>query len=216
MHAAAAADTLYFALTGDIVASRDLPDRAEVQRTLHRTLESLNRELSESLAASFKIVAGDEVQGLLFEPEGVVDVVVTIADELHPVAMAWGLGKGPLSTDLARDVSVVDGPCLHRARAAVEVAAADGRWLVADGIDATHDEALSALFHLMGAIRSGWTETQMKYVQEARHRSQTDIAALFDVSRQAVSKSLDAARFAAVGNGEDAARAILRWLGSTP
>lgn len=206
-------DIPYFALTGDLVSSRELPDRARVQRTLTTLLAELNEDVGSRLSAPLKVVAGDEVQGLLNDPEATLDVVVRIADALHPVAVAWGLGRGGLSTDLTDDVSLLDGPCLHRARDALDRAASEDRWLETEGFAAPHGDVLSALFQLVWTIRSSWTDTQMKYVREVRHRNQTDVAKLFGVSRQAVSKALDAARFSAVEEGEEAIRRLLRWIG---
>ncbi|MFP3948141.1 MAG: SatD family protein [Longimicrobiales bacterium] len=204
----------YFALTGDVVSSRELENRASVQRTLTRVLEELNEGLEAALATPVKLIAGDEVQGLLHEPDAVVDVVTRIADALHPVPMAWGLGRGTVSTDWSEDVSMMDGPCLHRAREAVEIAASEGRWLVARGIEAPHGEILSALFNLIWTLRSSWTDTQLRYVREARERKQIDVAALYDVTPQAVSKALDSARFSVVVEGERTARRYLEWLGT--
>jgi len=206
-------DTIYFALTGDVVSSRELEDRAGVQRSLRAVVEELNEELDAALATPLKLIAGDEVQGLLDDPEAAVDAVTRVADRLHPVGVAWGLGRGPISTDWTEDVSVLDGPCLHRAREAVEIAASEGRWLVTRGFEPPHGGILSTLFELTWTIRASWTETQMKYVREARAHKQTEVAALYDVSRQAVSKALDSAEYSVVMEGEEAARRYLAWLG---
>lgn len=206
-------DSIYFALTGDVVSSRELEDRAGVQRSLRTVVEELNEELDAALATPLKLIAGDEVQGLLDDPGAAVDVVTRVADRLHPVGVAWGLGRGPISTDWAEDVSILDGPCLHRAREAVEIAASEGRWLVARGFEPPHGGILSTLFDLTWTLRASWTETQMKYVREARARKQTEVAALYDVSRQAVSKTLGSAEFSVVMEGEEAARRYLAWLG---
>lgn len=205
-------ETVYFALTGDLVASRTLEDRAAVQRTLRAAVTDLNAAFADDLAVPLKLIAGDEIQGLFARPAAAADVVVRMADELHPVAVMWGLGRGTLATDLADDVSMVDGPCLHRAREALEDAVRAGRWLGAAGIPPPHGQVLSALFRTTWALRSGWTDTQIKYVRAVRSRNQTEVAEMFGVSKQAVSKVLDAAGFAAVHEAEEAARALLSWL----
>lgn len=206
----------FYALTGDVVGSRELSDRAEVQRRIRDAVSRLNRDLDPEPAAPLRVVSGDEVQGLLVRPEGAVEVVTRIADALHPVAVAWGLGSGPLTTDPSDDVSVLDGPCFHRSREALEAAESEGRWVVIRGFDAPHDPVLTTLLDLVWTLRSSWTDTQMKYVRDARSRSQTDVAALHDVSRQAVSKVLDAAHFGVVLDGEEAARRYLRWVSRAP
>lgn len=194
------------------MGSRRLQDRAAVQRTLRRVVGTLNDELEPALAAPLKVVAGDEVQGLFSRGEAVSDVVVRIADVLHPVSMVWGLGHGGLTTERAEDVSVMDGPCLHRARDAVEVAASEGRWVVVEGLPRPHGEVLTTLFGLVWALRSSWTDTQMKYIRGARHRKQTEVADRYGVTRQAVSKVLDAAGFRVVSEGEAAIRRYLGWV----
>jgi SatD family (SatD) len=209
-------EPMYLALIGDVVGSRELSDRAEVQRRLQATIGELNVELVGALAAPLKLVAGDEVEGLLIGGEAVVDVVVALADALHPAALAWGLGLGPLTTDLSEDVSVVDGPCLHLARGALESWEAKERWLSPAGIDAPAGVAIGALFTLMWAIRAHWTDTQLRYVRGARLGTQQDVAERFGVSKQAVSKVLASARFHAVEQGEAAARALLRGLAPDP
>jgi hypothetical protein len=205
---------IYFALIGDVVSSRDLPNRAEVQRRLRAMLEQLNHELGGELVAPLKLTAGDEVQGLLARPEAVVEILVAIADALHPARLVWGLGRGTLETDLSDDISVLDGPCLHRARESVLSAKAEGRWLVAGGIREPHGRVLASLLDLVAAIRSGWTETRIRYVREARSRQQQEVAALLGVSKQAVHKALSAAHFATVVEAEAATRDLLRWAGA--
>lgn len=245
----------YLALIGDVVASRELEDRAGVQRRLRGLLAELNRELGVAppgaapadgavpqpaagadpaedvadpaeaaadpaygelppLAAELAITAGDEVQGLLLRPGAAVDVVARLGDALHPVRIAWGVGAGELETDLQGDVSLLDGPCFHRARGALEQAKKDGAWARVEGLGPAVDRGLSALFRLMGAVREGWTDTQARYVRSVRGRLQKEVAERYDVSPSVVSESLKAARYRDLVEGEGAARALLDLFGS--
>lgn len=229
----------YLALIGDVVGSRELEDRAGVQRRLRGLLEALNRELGAPgegedplrggvdadgarrvtrdgppLAAPLAVTAGDEIQGLLLRPDAAVDVLVRLADDLHPVRIAWGLGAGELETDIGGDVSLLDGPCFHRARTALEGAAKDGAWARAVGLDPAVDRGLSALFRLMGAVRDGWTDTQARYARTVRGRLQKEVAERFDVSPSVVSESLKAARYRELAEAEEAARALLARFGA--
>jgi hypothetical protein len=204
----------YFALIGDLVGSRAIEDRSGVQRALLAALEDLNRDLApETVAAPLRVTAGDGVQGLLGRAGAIVDIVVGLEEALHPVSIIWGVGRGPLATDLHDDVALLDGPCFHRARQALEAARHDGVWLRSEGLGAPHDVVLGSMFGLMGAIRSRWTAVQARYVREARGSLQREVAERLGVSEPAVSKGLSAARFAAVKEAERAARALLEWLG---
>lgn len=203
----------FFALIGDIVGSRALENRAAVQRRLRELLEEQNEALGpDVLPAPLKLTAGDEVQALLGDGAAAVRIVVGLADRLHPVRITWGLGRGALTTDLEPDVSVLDGPCFHRARAALEKAVRDDAWLRVEGIVQPHERVLNALFRLMGAIRSRWTEVQAQYVRAVRGRLQKDVAREFGVSEPAVSKALTAAQFGTLEEGEEAVERLLRWL----
>lgn len=202
----------HYALIGDVAASRALPDRAGVQRRLQAAVADLNERLAEALAVPLKLTAGDEVQALLAEPDVTMEIMVRLADELRPVRMVWGLGRGPLDTDPSDDISVLDGPCLHRARDAVDAGKAEGRWLAARGLGEPHERVLEAIVALLHSVRESWTDTRFRYVREARGRRQHEVAEHLEVSKQAVHKALQAARFTETLEGEAAVRDLLRWL----
>lgn len=207
-------DAPHFALVGLVVGSRTLPDRPSFQRRLLATLKALNRGLGDAFQAPLELTAGDEARALLARPEVAVTVMITVADALEPVRMAWGLGRGPLSTDPGPDVSVLDGPCLHRARDAAAEARKEGDWLRVEGVPSPHGQALSSLVSLMGAIRRDWTDRRAEYVREARTMKQKEVAEAFDVAESTVSQALKAAHFRPVLEAESAAAALLEWLGS--
>jgi len=200
----------FLAVIADVQGSRDIPDRAAFQRRLLRTLKRLNRRFrGERLPADFRVTAGDEFQGLLTNPADLVDVTAELADELHPVRLVFGAGWGHLATDLVADVAALDGPCFHAARRSVSEAARRGRWVQVEGFGDVEDEAVSAFFLLIGALREGWTATQTKYARAARGRLQKDVAEQFGVSPSVISESLKSARFDAVATGERALRRLM-------
>ena len=205
----------YGALIGDVVRSRRLPDRAASQRELQAAIANANREwFPSALAAPLTLTAGDEVQALFHRPEASVAVVRTLSDALAPGRMAFGLGWGALTTDLVPDPAVLDGPCFHAAREALGRAQKQELWVVTQGFGFPADDALSALFGLLGAVRSRWTATQARYVAAARGALQKDVAARFGVSPSVVSESLAAASFHVVTAGETATERLLVRFGS--
>jgi hypothetical protein len=206
----------YAAFTGDLVDSRNLPDRARVQRDLRAALESLNATLRGPLTVPLRVTAGDEVQGLTRAPEVLVDVMTGIADALFPVRVAWGMGVGPLTTELVDDVSLLDGPCFHRAREAVEEAKRSSRWLQVAEVEGGTGAAVTALMNLLGALRSDWTPRQAEVVRSARGRLQIEVAEALEVHASTISRTLAAAHYEAVLEGEGAARELLRTLPLDP
>ena len=202
----------YAALTGDLVDSRSLPNRGSVQRDLRSVLDGLNEALKKQLTAPLRLTAGDEVQGLTRSPEVLVDIMVGIADALFPVQVAWGMGLGPLSTELVEDVSLIDGPCFHRAREAVQEAKRSSRWLRVLGTEPATGRAVAGLMNLVGALRSDWTPRQAEVVRAARGRLQIEVAEAFDVHASTISRTLGAAHYDVVLEGEAAARQLLETL----
>lgn len=203
----------YGALIGDVVESRASPDRRDLQRQLLQGLEELNAHFEDALARPLGLTSGDEIQGLFREPAEAVTVVVALTEAILPERWVFGLGYGSLSTDLYDNVARIDGPCFHRAREALRRTRAGG-WLTALGFGEPEDGAVSSLFTLMDAVRGRWTEKQLGYVRAARWRPQKDVARDFGVTPSTVSESLKAASFAAVQEGERAARQLLARFGS--
>lgn len=202
----------HFAIIGDLVGSRNMSDRAAVQVRFRNAVQDLNCALAERLTVPLKLTAGDEVQGITDHPEILVDVMVTLSDALAPERIAWGWGHGALSTDLVDDVSLLDGPCLHRAREGVENAKKDSSWLEIAGFPEPSGRVLSALLNLIGAIRAGWTERQAEVVRVSRGRLQVETADMLGVTPSTISRALSAAHAARVVEGEEAARALLLTL----
>jgi hypothetical protein len=202
----------YFAIIGDLVGSRKMADRATVQVRLWKAVEDLNVAAGTHLPVPLKVTAGDEVQGITRHPEALVEIMAELSDALVPAGLAWGWGYGELTTDLTEDVSLLDGPCLHRAREAVRAAKKKSSWLEVSGFAEPTGQVLSALMNLIGSIRSGWTDRQAEVARESRGRLQVETAERLGIDPSTVSRTLRAAHASRVFAGEDAARALLRSL----
>lgn len=207
----------YLALTLDLVASRELPDRAGVQARLERCAEELGAELGPDLAGEVRFNAGDELQALLRTPRRAVHALVRFTDAARPAGLRAGLGLGPVEVgavppapDRAADIARLDGPCFHRARAALERARRLGAWAQLEGSRiAGRDAAASSLLELLGRLRGAWTERQAETVAAARGRLQKDVAGEFGVSPSVVSEALKAADYDAVQRAEAALAELL-------
>lgn len=202
----------YFALIGDLVSSRVLNDRAEVQKRFQHAIQSVTDTSSDDLVAPLKLTAGDEVQGLTTNPHVVVGVITHVSEALIPVRISWGLGFGDLATELVDDVALLDGPCFHRAREAVQSAKKKSNSLEVRGLEAPVGEMLAAIMNLIGAIRSSWTPKQAEAVAAARGKSQVAAAESLGIDPSTISRTLSAAHYKPVLEGEAAARALLRKL----
>ncbi|MFO7654202.1 MAG: SatD family protein [Candidatus Krumholzibacteriia bacterium] len=121
------ASTLYIAIIGDLVGSRDIaaPERRRLQdRLAARLATARSPEAVPGMASRPLITLGDEFQGLYTADDAgvqrVLELIPAVVDEARPTAARFGLGVGTLTTAVQREALGMDGPCFHRARAALE------------------------------------------------------------------------------------------------
>jgi DNA-binding CsgD family transcriptional regulator len=199
------ADPTYLAVIGDVIASRRTADRASLQARLTEGLARLNDDSHAPLAARFVLTVGDEFQGLLSSTERLLEILSALREAAHPAELRFGLGIGALATPLREEALGMDGPCFHRARAAVERAEARGTLVEVDAGAPTPAAAVYAI--LYAALRAGWTARQRQVLDLAlAGMSGRDIAARLEISPSAVSQHLSAA------DHDSVAAASALWL----
>ena len=91
---------MYVAIIGDIVNSRKIINRTEIQEKLNRVLEDINLDYKASIAAKFIITLGDEFQGLLSNPCDLFNIIDRIKFTMHPVKIRFGIGIGEINTEI--------------------------------------------------------------------------------------------------------------------
>lgn len=171
-----------FVLTVDQRASRRTADRvADALRRLERSVPAL---------LTFERTAGDEFQGVLDEPDLVVDVVL---DLLREGTWSVGVGAGPVQTPLPASTRAATGPAFLGARRAVEAAKQRSAHVAVRGaVEADAEDAQAVLSALAAVVerRSPQAWEAIALVEEGR--TQAEAAASLGISRQAVGQRLAA------------------------
>lgn len=195
-------ERVYLAIIGDVIRSRQVVDRASLQARLAHALSRLNAGAPADLAARFVLTVGDEFQGLLASAERLVPILSALRTAAHPDELRFGLGMGELSTPLQPDAIGMDGPCFHRARAAIE--RAEGRSTAVE-VEAGAPVAVFGVYAILySALRNGWTERQRQVLDLAMAgMSGKEVAGALDISPSAVSQHLTAANHDAVAAATD-------------
>ena len=117
---AAKKDPASAALIGDLVASRNAPDRRRVHARLVEVLDAVN-ETARPLSP-LRITVGDEYQGLFATVGDAVAASLVLRVSLLPVVdVRHGIGWGVAET-LSTSPLVEDGPAWWAARDAIEAA----------------------------------------------------------------------------------------------
>jgi hypothetical protein len=206
----------YIALIGDIRGSREHEDRSRLQGRFARTLQDAG-DPSSPPASGPTVTTGDEFQALFTSASGIEPFLLDVTEGLHPVELRFGLGQGPLETAFREEAIGMDGPCLHRARSALERAEDDEAWVRAEGFGARLDTGLDAFFDLVASVRDRWTDRQREFAEAYRELGvQQAVADRFDVSKSTVSESLASAHVHEVRRAERALADLLAEGLATP
>jgi hypothetical protein len=172
-----------YVLTVDQRASRRGPDRvADVLRRLNGSVPTV---------LPFERTAGDEFQGVLAEPDVVVDVGLQL---VRLGGWSIGIGAGPVQSPLPQSTRAGTGPAFLSARRAVEAAKQRPVRLAVRGVVPTEASDAQAVLGALAVIierRSDQAWEAIAHVAEGR--TQAEAAAELGISRQAVGQRLAAA-----------------------
>lgn len=192
---------MYIAVIGDLVDSRGITDRRAVQEDLRSILEDINQTFRTSLASSFSLTLGDEFQGVLHTPEGLLELLFRIKFSLWPVKVRFGVGLGDISTRIDPAQSIgADGPAYHTARRMItEVKRLEAGkkarqvdLLLGHAGGAECLDALNAGLCLLHFLESGWTRKQRDNVWDSLFGglNQSEIALKRGLNQSTVHRSL--------------------------
>ena len=182
----------YFAVIGDIIGSRNVDDRAVLQRQLDAGLTNVNKQYAHQIASEYLLTIGDEFQGLLRTTEAIDKILASLRVAVHPAELRFGIGVGGLATPLREQAIGMDGRCFQRARVAIERAKEHSTQIEVDPGEAHPAFEIYSL--LYSGMRRSWTERQRQIIDLSMSGMDgVEIARLLEISQPAVSQHLRAA-----------------------
>jgi hypothetical protein len=171
-----------FVLTVDQRASRRGPDRvADVLPRLNDTVPTV---------LAFERTAGDEFQGVLAEPDELVDVVL---DLVRLGGWSIGVGAGAIQSPLPSSTRAAAGPAFLSARRAVDAAKQrPARLAVRGAVPADAGDAQAVLTALAVVVQRRSDQAWEAITLVSGGRTQAEAAAALGITRQAVGQRLAA------------------------
>src|SRR5262249_12950272 len=132
-------------------------------------------------------------------------------DEFESRQLRVGIGRGVLYTPVGRDAINIDGPALHRARAAIERAKKDQLLGgVFDGFGKHHDQDFNGFARLIHHHHSSFANQLREVVAHLRNGlNQTQTAEKMGITKQAVSLYAAHAGWETYSEGEQAFKIVL-------
>lgn len=188
----------YLALIGDLVDSKQLARRAELQQRLAAVLRELNRRSRP--ASPFTLTLGDEFQAVYASADTLFGDVLVIMRRLHPVRVRFAIGLGAIATPINRQRALgMDGPAFHRAREAMtELKNTPYRVRIrGESAGPERDDPWTLLNHLFNFVThqlAGWKPTRLRVLQGLlQGDSVSELAKELRISKVAVYKNINAA-----------------------
>jgi hypothetical protein len=128
---------IFVAIIGDLIKSRHLDSRNDIQENLHSSLNTINNsEYKDTIQSKFVLTIGDEFQGLVtrnFPLKKFLEEYEYLFGK--DIKTRFGIGLGRLSTEIKDEAIGMDGPCFHNARNALEHAKNENEFLFFNGFE---------------------------------------------------------------------------------
>ena len=215
---------MYLALIADVIDSKMVQERFNLQKQLEKTLRKMNELFGDYLASCFTLTLGDEFQALLKVDAPVFQIIDTLRSELSPTQLRFGIGLGEIATAIDPLQSIgADGPAYWNARAAINLVHQKNDYgntqiYFSSGND-SKDLLVNALIASGEAMRSGWRGSQEEILLDLLKRfvysenfSQQDLAQSLDINPSALSKRLKSSSIRVYLRGRAAALASIQAL----
>jgi hypothetical protein len=182
-------------VTCDLIQSKDLSKRSEIQEKLKETIKIVNKEYSKDILCPFIIIWGDSFQGALKSFKGLYKIQ-EIFEENISTEFRCGIGIGEISTKISSTTLDMDGQAFHRSKDALKIAEKNQWRIYILSGNEPFDDMMNTIFILLYEIKTNWTEKQ-KGVIKLRRKGWTyeKIGAEKGISKQSVHKILKAAHW---------------------
>lgn len=215
---------MYLALIADVIDSKIVQERFDLQKQLEKTLQTMNELFGEFIASNFTLTLGDEFQALLKVDAPVFQMIDTLRSELTPTQLRFGIGLGEIVTDIDPLQSIgADGPAYWNARAAINLVHQKNDYgntqIYFSSGKEKQDFFVNALIASGEAIRSGWRGSQEEILLDLLKRcvysenfSQQDLAQSLEINPSALSKRLKSSSIRVYFRGRAASLASIQSL----
>ena len=183
----------YLVLIADIVDSRRLADRGQVQNRLMDALGRINRRGSP-IESPYTVTLGDEFQAVFSGATGMVEDLASIQHALHPARVRFSYGVGDITTAInPRQALQMDGPAFYGARDGLDRLKDSGDLAAITGVAGPVGELLDSSLRAMTNGMTRWRANRFAILRDLmRGDDVKSIAARLDISEVAVYKNIDA------------------------
>ncbi len=193
----------YCAIIGDIVRSREISDRQEIQERFIESVAWINRHFENHIASNFTITLGDEFEGLLTAPSLSYEIIKEIKKRMDPVQLVFGVGIGEMDTRFYKDTPLgSDGPAYHYARDMVN-RAKNKKPSICYYSDSPEDQLINSLIFFIESCTNKQTKKQRQIIGLYESGlSQQEIADTVKIKQPSVSSHISSGLYHEITTAE--------------
>ncbi len=192
-------ERIYFVIISDIVNSRNIDNRLDVQEKYISLTDTLNRKYHPDIASKFVVTMGDEIQGLLENPKNIIAIIKEMSNTMYPNKLRFAIGVGTINTKIDFENSIrIDGNSYHRARLCIDKIKELNKKnpstynIMINSNNEVWDDLVNSNLMLCNALRSSWTQKQDMIVNmyETCDKDQGKTSKALSFSQSYISKTL--------------------------
>ncbi|MBS3972814.1 MAG: hypothetical protein KGZ84_07350 [Erysipelotrichia bacterium] len=165
---------MYYAIIGDLISSKSLVERREIQQQLETYLAKLNSDYSTHVVKKLSITLGDEFQGLFSSSEYLLEIIHKLEVQMYPTKLRFGVGIGNMKFDFGNVDTPYqsDGEVWWNARDAIERVKAnnsknkleDFSNIYIQSKNKVMNHHLNNVLDLCFSIKNNWTDKQKEII----------------------------------------------------
>ncbi len=185
----------WIVVIADIVNSRVVENRMDLQRRLRSVLEEVN-STSDSVFSPYTITLGDEFQAVLNKSDNLFSDLWTIMERIFPSKLRISISVGTISTEMIKTTAIgMDGEAFYMARDALKAMKKSTSVFVVSGLENPCEELVNDSLALIADSNSYWKKNRIGIqARLLRESSIETIADEIEISKSAVYQNIKKGR----------------------
>ncbi|MGD9898265.1 MAG: SatD family protein [Calditrichaceae bacterium] len=182
----------YLVIIGDIIGSKGIKNRKQVQQRFMSALNESSAAYATSVVSPLTLTIGDEFQVVLSDSGMLFDTLYQIESSMEGISLRYGFGMGGIDTEINRESAIgMDGPAFHYARNAVETARNMNKIYVLKCADKSKEARINILLDWLNVTTAKWNIQKKSILfYYGKRWTQTKIAGKVGMTQPAVSQHL--------------------------
>ena len=201
-------------LIGNIIASKEIPDRLNFQKKFTEVLVKPNQTYDNSMISPLTPTVGDECQTVLWEATNLFKIMALIERGVPDISLRYGIGLGKIDTEINSQSAIgMDGPAFHFARTAVETARKEGKFYHFNCDDQNLWDRINVMLNWLDITLKKWSRQRKElFYQYNEKKTQREIALILNITQPAVSQNINDRAFKQVAVTQEVIENELNYI----